>query len=295
MVENIKAYAPLRISFAGGGTDIEPYCSEYGGRVLSAAIRWYATAKYSARHVHNNLEACVAKECPSEKQRIKIDLDCQPMSGLGGSASCFVAGLKLLNPDADPYEIATRAFYLERKVMGIAGGSQDQYAASLGGLNEIVYSGDGKVNIKRVIPPIDLEEKLYLVYMGKRKNAGTDIIEDQIKRNNRDALSMQKQLAESMKMALERNELKLFGLFLDMAWVSKKQLTPYITSEFIDSFHDKCLKNGAIAGKLTGAGGGGYMLVMEHPNEQGRLKAYFDKERIAYHRVKFDLVGARCE
>jgi len=291
----MKAYAPLRISFAGGGTDVEPYCSEYGGAVISAAIKWYAVARYANDHKHNDLEACIYKDAQLVDKSIKIVAECQPMSGLGGSASCFVAGIKLLNPEADPYTLAKKAFYLERKVLGVTGGSQDQYAAAFGGVNVMTFGKGGRVEMKRIIPPTKLEDLLYLVYLGKRNNAGADIIQDQMKRNNLEAFSIQKQLVDSMRMALERNKLRLFGIFLDMAWISKKQLTPYITSPSIDDFHDKCLKNGAIAGKLTGAGGGGYMLLMEDPEKQGELRRYFNREQIEYRKVEFDLEGARCQ
>ena len=287
--------APLRISFAGGGSDIEPYCSEYGGCVMSAAIQMYTYASLSKKHKQSELEKVITRYSGLPiGYNLEIKQEAEPMSGLGGSASCFVAGIKLLEPEWERKTIAEWAFHLERNVMGVAGGKQDQYMASYGGMNFLKFEHN-MVTIYTIVPPEKLEDLLLLVYLGKRNYAGKDIIKDQMSRDNRENFSIQKRIAYAMRDVLLSNDLPAFGNLIEMAWQSKVKFSPLIATGEIQDFHDNCLNNGAIAGKLTGAGGGGYMLLMEHPGKVGELRKYLNNQRIDYRDVKFDNEGVKCE
>ncbi len=282
----IKARAPLRISFAGGGTDIEPYTSEYGGCVLSMAIKKYTHATYSDKGT-TEVERAIQKHFNSDE--IKIINDAPTMSGLGGSASCFVAGIKAVKPELKKRDIAELAFHLERDVLKIKGGKQDQYMAAFGGLSLLEFGK--KVKITQLKIPEGLEDLLLLVYMGKRKNAGTDIIKDQMKRVNIEAFRYQKGLAFQMAYCLDTGKLRIFGELLDKAWHSKLEFSPLIADDTIKEFYYNCIKWGAIGGKLTGAGGGGYMLLMADPQEKDKLRLNLWAKRISFERVLFEGKG----
>lgn len=292
------ARAPLRISFAGGGTDIEPYCLEFGGCVLSVAIKLYAYAILPAGMTYPNSIAHVIRNYYhyQPKGNFLIYSEAAPMSGLGGSASCFVAGIKVHRPDLSPVQIAELAFHLERKIMGIAGGKQDQYMAAHGGLNFLTFTKEG-VSLERLQIPGGFDELLVLVYMGLRNHSGHDIIKDQMGRDNRRQFAQQKAIAKTMRQCLLDSrgpKLKEFGVLLDHAWKCKCEFSPYISREDITEFYDECLKSGAIGGKLTGAGGGGYMLLMEDPDKPGQLRKYLRRRNIDFVNVHFESEGVKC-
>jgi D-glycero-alpha-D-manno-heptose-7-phosphate kinase len=290
----IKTRAPLRISFAGGGTDIEPYCSEYGGMVLSAAIQKYAYAETTRGKAVSGIERTIADCYPEYTLYPHIQCDAPPMSGLGGSAACFVAGIKAMAPGMTPGAIYKLAFHLEREVMVIAGGKQDQMASAFGGFNYMTF-GPGKTEkVESLDIPEHLESLLFLVYMGERKNQGADIIKDQMQRGNLDNFEFQKKIVVAMKDALRFKNLRSFGQMILMAWLSKLQYSPYIANTEIKDFNRECLQNGAIGGKLPGAGGGGYMMLMADPDNPDKLPAYLKKKNVKYETVKFDMEGVKC-
>jgi D-glycero-alpha-D-manno-heptose-7-phosphate kinase len=166
------------------------------------------------------------------------------------------------------YEVAELAYKLEREDLGIKGGLQDQYAATFGGFNFIEFEADHViVNPLRIPPDVihELEHNMLLAYTGRTRQ-GDHIIDDQTKRfegGEADALEgmrTQKELAVEMKNALLRRRLDDFGELLGTAWRFKKQMSPRISTDFIDEAYDEAIRHGALGGKVTGAGGGGYML-----------------------------------
>jgi D-glycero-alpha-D-manno-heptose-7-phosphate kinase len=294
----IRAKAPLRVSFAGGGTDVEPFPTEEGGLVLSATINRYAYGALAPRD-----DAGIGVESVdfglsvdySEDDSLafdgKLDLvkaairklgrggfdlflhsNAPPGSGLGASSSVMVTLIGLLKEyhrmALTDYEIAELAFALEREDLGIKGGRQDQYAATFGGFNYIEMEG-GHVVVNPLRIPDDvvheLEHNMLLCYTGRTRRSD-HIIEDQTQRfQSRDeraveGLRMQKRLAQEMKDALLRRRLNEFGELLGTAWEYKKQLSPRISNGFIDEAYETARREGALGGKVTGAGGGGYML-----------------------------------
>src|ERR1700728_1165733 len=298
----IRAKAPLRVSFAGGGTDVPPFPEREGGLVLSATINRYAhgtlrprvdgkirvesldlgmALEYGAEESVDYdgkldlVKAAIRRVAQLEEPR-GIDLflhtAAPPGSGLGASSALIVSLIGLLQDfhklSLTDYEIAHIAWQVEREDLGLPGGLQDQYAATFGGFNFIEFHADRViVNPLRISPDIvnELEHNLLLCYTGTTRRSDR-IIEDQTRRFEQGnpeallALSQQKQFAIDMKNALLRRRLDDFGDLLDCAWQAKKQISTKISNPTIDELYEVAQKTGALGGKITGAGGGGYIL-----------------------------------
>ena len=297
----IRSRAPLRISFGGGGTDVPPYPEEHGGAVLSTTIGKYAFCtlierlddSINVRSLDYDIVArynidgelrydgkldLVKAAIQTMKVRSGFDLflhsDAPPGSGLGTSSALVVAIVgafrQWLKLPLTAYDIAELAYHIERDEAGIKGGRQDQYAATFGGFNFIEFLGK-----TTIVNPLridwntinELEYRLMLCYTGgTRLSAG--ILDDQVARyaeRNEDVLKAfeeTKQLAFDMKNALLLGKLNEFGTLMHQAWTCKKRLSSKITDSRIDELYELARKNGAIGGKLLGAGGGGYLLFL---------------------------------
>ena len=297
----IRSRAPLRISFAGGGTDIEPYLSEKGGVILSTTINRYSFGTLNPRTdqeirgdsldvelfakflASQNLKfdgqldvvKAVLRKFEGWKQGFSLFLhsDAPPGSGLGSSSTMVVTLLGLfrqwLNLSWSNYDLANLAYEIERLDLGIPGGKQDQYAAAFGGFNFIEFYHDGTiVNPLRISSVIlnELEYHLLLCYTGKTRLSST-IINTQVegylqkKETSLHALDELKSITIMMKNALLQGRLNQFGELLHQAWIQKKHLAGGITNEKIDSLYHLAMSKGALGGKILGAGGGGYLLL----------------------------------
>ena len=298
----IRAKAPLRISFAGGGTDVAPFPQQEGGAVLSATIDRYAWGTLRPRSdggiIINSLHFGTSLAYSSRKDVVidgEMDLvkaairkltgvydqgfdlflhcDAPPGTGLGSSSAMMVVLVGLLKEwkglSLTDYQVAELAHEVERVDLGIAGGMQDQYAAAFGGVNHIEFLRDKVVvNGLRVGPDIlnELEYNLLLVDTGKVR-LSSNIIADQVGRYERGekesikALREIKALTGEMKAALLRREWRHFGELLHEEWQHKKRMSDRISSPELDALYDLARASGAIGGKITGAGGGGYMLL----------------------------------
>jgi D-glycero-alpha-D-manno-heptose-7-phosphate kinase len=297
----IRAKAPLRISFAGGGTDVSPYMEERGGAVLSTTIDKYA---YSTLRLRNDatvtltsldydvvakyridqpvsydgkldLVKAVVKELGTNNQSQGMDIflhtDAPPGSGLGSSSALVVSLIGLfkhwLHLPMTNYEIAERAYQIERIDMGIQGGRQDQYAATFGGFNFIEFSKDAVIVNPLRIPADVLNELQYnmlLCYTGSTRLSAR-IIETQVQgyvHREVEAVSAMdelKQIARDLKNTLLQGRLDDFGALLHEAWLNKKKMAQQISNPHIEDLYQVARENGALGGKITGAGGGGYM------------------------------------
>jgi D-glycero-alpha-D-manno-heptose-7-phosphate kinase len=297
----IRARAPLRISFAGGGTDVPPFPALEGGCVLSATIDRYAHGSLVPR-----TDRVVTIESVDFKTTTEMTLDSEilcdgsldlikaavrrfgrdgtngydlvlrssapPGSGLGSSSTMMVALTGLLaehyGAHMDTYRTAELAYAIEREDLGIAGGMQDQYAATFGGFNFIEFSDRVLVNPLRIRDELvlELELSLLLCFTGITRDSAR-VIEDQTRRTTSGAgdtlggLRAQKELAVAMKAALLTGELNDFGALMGEAWSQKKRMSPFISNEHIDELYELALSKGALGGKITGAGGGGYILL----------------------------------
>lgn len=300
----IRSKAPLRISFAGGGTDVEPYVSEKGGVVLNATINKYAYASLSPRedgtlNVQSLDYDIVAKYSMNDglpydgkldliKAVIKmmnideasrgfdlfIHSDAPPGSGLGSSSTLVVALLgafrDLLKRQITNYEMADAAFTIEREELGIKGGIQDQYAAAFGGFNFMEFRGRrAVVHQLRVDPEVmnELKYRLLLCYTGTTRLSAR-IIDTQVQNyvtrapGVEESLDAMKTLTIEMKNCLLRGEIDRFGNLLDESWKNKKRMASQISNTQIDQLYSLAKANGAVGGKILGAGGGGYLLFL---------------------------------
>lgn len=297
----IRAKAPLRISFGGGGTDVEPYCCEYGGAVLNSTIDKYAycsivpndsnsivvnsldfdmTVKYNCNEnlVYDGkldlVKAALKKMNINEGCEVYLQCDAPAGSGLGTSSTVVVALLGAMarwkGISFDQYALASTAYEVERKDLKIDGGYQDQYAAAFGGFNFMEINGGDEVivNPLKVKKGIinELQYNSLLCYTGNI-HVSANIIKDQV--NNYvekrvevvNAMHEIKALAYAMKKELLRNNLNNFGRLLHYGWQLKKKMSNRISNGRIDELYEAALKAGALGGKLLGAGGGGYLLV----------------------------------
>lgn len=299
---HIRSRAPLRISFAGGGTDVSPFPETEGGLVLSATISQFAYGTLSPRQdaqirVESADLALTATFGLGDDLRATGELrlmqaaiarlgnryaggydlflrsSAPPGSGLGSSSTVMVALVGLLREyhkyPLTEYEVAHIAYQMEREDLQIVGGRQDHYAATFGGFNFIEFSGEEVlVNPLRVRSDTihELEHNLLLAFTGTTRES-SQIIEDQTSRlvggagSTLEGLRAQKDLASQMKTCLLKGELATFGELLGAAWFEKQKMSPKISNDRIQELYDVAMKAGALGGKVTGAGGGGYMLL----------------------------------
>ncbi len=300
----IKSKAPLRIGLAGGGTDVSPYSDLFGGSILNATINKYAyatiepmannqilfhsidkneTHTYASKlnlDTDGNLDLLKGVYNRIVKQFTKTPLsfklttyvDAPAGSGLGSSSTLVVAIIgafaEWLNLPLGEYDIAHLAFEIERIELNMAGGKQDQYAATFGGFNFMEFYKDDKVivnplRIKRKYIT-ELQNNLVLFYTGTSRNS-SNIIEEQannIKENSRNAIEATHRLKEQsikMKEALLTGKLDQIGEILNFGWEHKKQIATGISNPEIEAIYDAALNAGANGGKISGAGGGGFI------------------------------------
>ena len=325
-----KARSPLRISFAGGGTDITSYFYDEAGVVLNATINKFTHAilekntdksiRIMSYDLNTELEA---NDLSKLEYDGKLDLiisliklikpdygfslytysDVPPGSGLGGSAVLLSAVIGSFNNFREnkytDYEIAELAFHAERIVMDLSGGWQDQYATVFGGFNYIEFKGsENIVNSLRINESIkvELEDSLLLCYTGITHNSGAihDIQkENMMNKKEKDYADVSKNIAYEMKSRLLKGDLDDFGELLDKAWATKKQFSKNITSDYLDEIYEFAIKNGAIGGKLLGAGGGGYFLFYVPTFKKQSLSKALTNKGLAIESFTFDDNGLR--
>lgn len=296
MTEYIRSKAPLRIGLAGGGTDVEPYASDKGGCVFNTTINKYAyctltpvnnkemtvESRYYGRYkaslkngplkLDGNMDLIKAVANYFELEhgfKMLIHSDVPAGSGLGGSSTMMVAMISAIanwiDREMTKEEIASLSYHLEREVIGLKGGKQDQYAATFGGFNFIDIDNAGvkvrPVHIEKNIIN-ELQCRSVLCYT-KISRESADIITTQVesakKGSNIDALDHSKILAKDIGEALKNGDIETTGKLLDESWGYKKQFSNNISNKHIDKLYDIAKRNGAIGGKVSGAGGGGFM------------------------------------
>jgi len=307
----IRSRAPLRISFAGGGTDVWPYYEHKSGAVLSATINRHAFASLEPREDNlvnvNSIDYDVsvtfdldnplvldgqlnlAKGVVRHFRRagllvrgadIYLHNDAPPGSGLGSSSALTVALIQALAEyvriPMGPYEIAETAYQIERVDVGIKGGKQDQFACTFGGINFIEFTADATVvNPLRIKPELiaELEYSLLFVYVGG-VHFSSHIIERQMAGYARgqpeiiEAFDRLRELASETKKALLLGRLVRFGELLDEAWQYKRRLADEVSTPRIDEIYEQAKRAGALGGKLSGAGGGGFMYFFCDPRRR---------------------------
>lgn len=307
----VRSRAPLRLGFGGGGSDVDPYCSRYGGLVLNATIARYAYAFVRERRdgrislaaldrgvdwegTPEQLTAAprelallravynrVCDQFLAGKQRaLDIHTYCEapPGSGLGSSSTVVVALVQafqeLFRLPLGEYEIAQLAYEIERVDENLAGGRQDQYAAAFGGVNFIEFSGVDKVvvNPLRISESMrrELEASLVTYFTGVSRESAA-IITRQANSVRSDetavleATHAVKREAVAMKEALLKGNLQRLAQCLNAGWEAKRSMAAGISNERIDAIYRKAIDAGALGGKVSGAGGGGFMMFLAEP------------------------------
>lgn len=324
------ARAPVRISFAGGGTDLESYYARFGGLVVSAAIDKYFYVfvtvnkgediqimssdfrtfyRQGADHemqwdgdlalprailshfsIHEGLTMFLASQVP-------------PGTGLGSSSTVAVAVIKAISSlqgrALSKQQIAEVACHIEIGKLGMPIGKQDQFAAAFGGINAITFDRDGvQVRPLRPAPSVleELECRILLFYTGVARDAAKVLAEqDRSTREGRvlDSLHAIKAMAKDVGRCLETGDLGRFGELLHASWEEKKRLASGISNPWIDECYETARRHGATGGKITGAGGGGFlMLYCAQRHAPGVTEAL---ERLGLRRMTFaiDFEGAR--
>ncbi len=295
---------PFRISFAGGGSDLRNYYEKYGGSVLSVAIDKYI---YLSMHPYFDENSYLLKYTKTESVK-KIDAIQHPIikdifkryditgvdfnssadipSGTGlASSSAFTVGLlNLCNAYTDQYmskeTIADLACQVEIEDLKEPIGKQDQYACACGGLNFIEFRKDGLVDVERLYLQSDayhvLEKNLLMFYTGTTR-AASSILAEQKKNTTEDEKKIQNlhkmvQLSRDLKIELLKGNTNAMGEILHTGWMYKKELASGISPQDIDYYYDLAMKNGALGGKLLGAGGGGFLLFYVEEQHKSRVR-----------------------
>jgi len=287
----IIARTPLRISFAGGGSDLPSYYMQDGGAVLSTTIDKYvylavhdffypnqSLLKYSKTELvssYDEIQHPLFRECMKMLDVFGLDIssmaDVPAGTGLGSSSSFTVCLLNVLNAYRHKYVgaeyLASTACDVEINRLGDPIGKQDQYAAAYGGLNFIEFNRDGSVDVEKVVmdPAVkkQLEDNLVMVYTGHTRSA-SQILRDQNKGmssvDKRKAVGKMVELAYALRDTLHANKIDDFGKILHEGWLLKQSLSDGISNTEISELYNRGLQCGALGGKLLGAGGSGFIL-----------------------------------
>jgi D-glycero-alpha-D-manno-heptose-7-phosphate kinase len=326
--------SPVRISFAGGGTDLPAYYEHFGGAVLSTTINKYFYTILGKRsdgrvqvissdlRVFETWRNIAAMDIRGSGLEIPLailkDLGCDlsvdlflaseipPGTGLGSSASVCVNILKTLttylNQPLSKYALAERAFHIARDVLDRHVGRQDEFAAAFGGLNFITFHPDGHTEVEPVdLDPVvtrDFQSSLMLFFTGSAHHSWTILQEQERSTRNHtgpavEALHEVRAFADRMLAALKAGDLGHFGSLLDESWQTKKRISTKISNPRIDHLYEMARSNGALGGKITGAGGGGFLLLFCPPDRQEAVRTALKNEGINDMAFTFDGNGAQ--
>jgi|ERR1700682_112701 len=327
VVEMIVARAPLRISLGGGGTDLQSYYSRFGGFFVSAAIDKYVYVtvnrpasddlirlKYSRseevadiQDLEHDLVRASLKELELTRNlEIASMADVPAGTGMGSSGSYLVAlllALHTLKRDHQPkWELAEQACRIEIDLAGHPVGKQDQYVAVWGGLNCFEVSPNGDVTVKALKIPSyaleDLEQGLLLFNTGDTRKS--ELILSQQKQDTEggnqavvNSLHKTKELGMAIHESLEAGDLVAFGRLLHLHWINKKSRSSQISDTRIDRIYEIARENGALGGKLVGAGGGGFLMVLAENGNTRRVREAVCAEGLRDMPFRFDLEGAK--
>lgn len=325
-----RARSPVRISFSGGGTDLTHYFVDNGGAVINATIAMYAHATLRRRSdsrikIYSHDFRCTVEaenlaalgsggELALIKSVIRLikptygfDLDVSadfPVgSGLGGSAvvsSAIIGCFNEFRSDQwDRHEIAEMAFQAERLMLNIPGGWQDQYATVFGGFNHMEFSSEQNTIVPLRLDPniiAELEESLLLCYTGFNHDSGEVHRDQKAQHQSSDAVAAaarQKEMTREIRHHLLRGQLLDCGRLIDEAWHAKRRLSSKISSTELDAIYDHAKANGAVGGKLLGAGGGGYFIFFVRPFERYPLITALEGKGLRCSRITFEENGLR--
>ena len=323
--------SPVRLSFAGGGTDMPEFYNDHGGCVVSSTINHFTyviahprsdnhiqifSPDFQAHHKPVKFENLVPRkgtEFPiafiqylkyKKGINMMISSDVAPHSGLGSSSSLAVNIVniisKLQKKKLNINDVCETAHHVQRSVLKAPLGKQDEYVCAFGGFNFITFSKNKiKVNPYSFSKnsTLELEKNLLLFYIGSRPS--DKILTTQINNTKSQdpktitSLKNVKLIAETLHDSLSNSDFTKFGQLLNKGWIQKKNFSNDMTNKKIDTLYEKSLKLGAIGGKLTGAGGGGHLLLYCEPNKQKSIISEMKKNKIKHVPFSFQSEGSK--
>jgi len=321
----IIARSPLRVSLGGGGTDLASYYSKNIGFVISAAINKYVYVtitqpfrpgiylKYSSIEKTNDIKKVkhpIIREVLKEEKLTGKSLELTTLAdipsgtGLGSSGSFTTALIKAIyfkqKKIISGKKLAEKACKIEIEKLNEPSGKQDQYISSFGGINCFKFEKSGNVQVN----PLKIDEKnleklennLLLFYTGFTRRSKKILITQKNNSKTKDSemikkLDKIKKIGLETKKFLEKGDFDSFANIMNQHWIEKKQRSGLMSNDKIDLLYNQGLKNGAIGGKLVGAGGGGFLMF--YANDKEKLKNYFNKQNIEEVEFKFDYEGSK--
>jgi len=329
--DEINVQVPLRVSFMGGGTDVDPFRSTHGSQIIATTIKQYVIVKVKSRsdgkmiRIKNlskitdlidierefNLRQSLflspfmlfeKNDLPNFEMTIESPV--LPGSGLGASSAIEIGIVKALcaltQLEIEPEKLARMAYIAEREIAKIPGGFQDHVVCSLGGFKKYSLGSDLAINHARIEIDIEfrekLEESIILVHSGSNRE-NTNVLSDQIDRNisgeNDLLLKKQIELTQEFEDALRKEEIPKLGKVLDNSWSYKKQLGRHVSNTHVDLLYEKLCSAGAIGGKLLGAGGGGTLLLVIDAYKKAGILDLIDKLNLEHKSISFEEDGAK--
>jgi D-glycero-alpha-D-manno-heptose-7-phosphate kinase len=317
--------SPLRVSLGGGGTDLPSYYRKHGGFLIAGAIDKYVYITIHPRFAegfllkYSQLEQAVSIEeirhpiirealrsmgIKARNLEITSMADIPAGTGLGSSGSFTTCLLKALHAYkknlVHPHELAAQACNLEIDILGEPVGKQDQYIAAYGGITCFEFSKDDSVRAWPLAISeetlFNLEDNLLLFFTGYSRSASTILKEQDDKSRCADAkmidnLHFTKELGLKSKAALEAGDVSQFGRLMDEHWRHKKARSTGMSSEKIDAWYEFAMENGALGGKVIGAGGGGFLMF--YAGDKGKLRHAMREKGLKEVRFRFDFEGTR--
>jgi D-glycero-alpha-D-manno-heptose-7-phosphate kinase len=321
----IVTRSPLRISLGGGGTDLPSYYQDHSGFLIAAAIDKYVYIMLHSRFVPRILLKYAQMEEVERIEDIKHPLirealrlvgwenlrleitsmaDIPAGTGLGSSGSFTTALLKALHVGmknlVHPAELAEQACKIEIDILNEPVGKQDQYIASFGGITCFRFLPNGQVEVwpLRISQSTlyDMEDHLLLFFTGYTRSAGAILKEQDARSKQNDPemianMHFVKQLGHDIKDALEGGNLERFGELMNTHWEYKKERSKSMSNDRIDHWYQLAMANGALGGKLIGAGGGGFLMFL--CQERARVRQVLTDEGLEEVRFRFDFEGTK--
>jgi D-glycero-alpha-D-manno-heptose-7-phosphate kinase len=324
----IISRSPVRITLGGGGTDLSSYYSKYGGALVAAAIDKYTLVtahtrfdddiklNYSRTEQVKNVDDIdhnifrEALKLLKVKKGIELTSlsDMPGSSGLGTSGSFTIALLNALHTYKREFvsqrKLAEEACKIEIDILKEPIGKQDQYISAVGGITSLTFSKNGKVTVQRIKMSEEAQDELrnntMLFYTGIERSA-SNILKEQNEKSKRnqaqtiETLHEIKRIGLETKKAFEKGDVDKFGEFLDLHWNIKKRLSRNISNKYIDECYNLAKKNGALGGKIMGAGGGGFFMFY-HSGNNNQKTAFIktmSKKGLKRMRYNFDFEGSK--
>jgi len=315
---------PLRLPLGGGGTDLPFFYPKFGGELVTAAIDKYIYIFISERKFHEEFRIAYSQtenvrdieEIKNTRVKAALKLlkinhpleintisEVPGNSGLGSSSAFLVGLLKALHTykgeSVSSRMLAEEAAMIEIDILNEPIGKQDQYASSLGGVNHLKINKEGEVSCDSLNYSSDtvreLERNLHMFFTGIKRDAA-EVIMDQARSSTDEekmnSMKVIKEIGIEIKECIEKGDLKKFGKLLNLHWETKKKTSNKISSEKIDNWYEKAIKNGALGGKIMGAGGGGFFVFYCENNVNEFIRTMEDAG-LSYVPFRLDMEGTK--